>query len=322
MGLYGYCLAGSALIAIGIYESLVSSITHLTIHTKTPPKHKTPPRLIILSISTSIISLSFIINALISLRDSLQSHDPTGLALQLQISTVGSLFLLHSLLPLLPIPLPRSLPRLILSSAFAQEFLHFYLHRKDPSGLENRYFDLMLLPVSLCAVSALLRPDWAGGLARGVGLVMQGAWFVQMGFSFFTDWGMARGCALHQRSAGNFTVKCKGHMDEHRSMAIATLQFNCLLALIVIGALFVYSVVARVYGVTEDCFNGSSRNYTPLNAELGELSSQARFALDDGDDDGDDGDGEIVGDVERNGVKMKSVGGAPELGVNGFGDHE
>ncbi|KAK9086624.1 hypothetical protein Syun_029018 [Stephania yunnanensis] len=116
--------------------------------------------------------------------DSLQSHDPTGLALQLQISTVGSLFLLHSLLP---IPLPRSLPRLILSSAFAQEFLHFYLHRKDPSGLENRYFDLMLLPVSLCAVFALLRPDWAGGHARGVGLVMQGAWFVQMGFSFFTD---------------------------------------------------------------------------------------------------------------------------------------
>ncbi|KAK9107540.1 hypothetical protein Syun_023551 [Stephania yunnanensis] len=111
---------------------------------------------------------------------------PNRLALQLQISTVGSLFLLHSLIPLLPIPLPRSLPRLILSSAFAQEFLHFYLHRKDPSGLENRYFDLMLLPVSLCAVSALLRPDRAGGPARGVGLVMQGAWFMQMGFSFFT----------------------------------------------------------------------------------------------------------------------------------------
>ncbi|KAK9120800.1 hypothetical protein Syun_018417 [Stephania yunnanensis] len=123
----------------------------------------------------------------LNIYDSLQSHDPTGPTLQLQISTFISLFLLHSLLPLLPIPLPRSLPRLILSSAFAQEFLHFYLHRKDPSGLENRYFDLMLLPVSLCAVSALLRPDWAGGLARGVGLVMQGAWFVQMGFSFFTD---------------------------------------------------------------------------------------------------------------------------------------
>ncbi|KAK9087409.1 hypothetical protein Syun_029803 [Stephania yunnanensis] len=76
-----------------------------------------------------------------------------------------------------PNPTPRSLPRLILSSAFAREFLHFYLHRKDPSA-SKPYFDLMLLPVSLCAVSSLLRPDWAGGLARGVGLVMQGAWFV------------------------------------------------------------------------------------------------------------------------------------------------
>ncbi|KAK9143455.1 hypothetical protein Syun_012855 [Stephania yunnanensis] len=95
---------------------------------------------------------------------------PNRLALQLQISTVGSLFLLHSLLPLLPIPLPR----LILSSAFAREFLHFYLHRKDPCGLEKQYFDLMLLPVSLGTISPFsARPGGRVG-SRGVGLVMRG----------------------------------------------------------------------------------------------------------------------------------------------------
>ncbi|KAK9132971.1 hypothetical protein Scep_012499 [Stephania cephalantha] len=111
--------------------------------------------------------------------------NPTGLALQLQISTVGSLFFLHSL-PLLPIPLPVRFPASSSPLASPGEFLHFYLHRKDPSA-SKPYFDLMLLPVSLCAVSAFLRPARAGGLARGVGWSCGGAWFVQMGFSFFTD---------------------------------------------------------------------------------------------------------------------------------------
>ncbi|KAK9117020.1 hypothetical protein Sjap_015967 [Stephania japonica] len=285
MGLYGYCLGGSALIAIGIYESLASSLPH---------KNKAQVSTIS-SLSGTIISLSFIANSLISLRDSLQYHDPIGAAIQVEITSVAVLFLLHSLLPLLPLPLPlpRSLHRLTLFSAFAQELLHLYLHRKDPSGLENRYFDLCSSP----SPSAPPPPSSAPA-----------------------------GRASRAGSGGSFTVKCKGHMDDHRAKAIATLQFNCHLALLLVGLLFVFSLVARLYGLsssTQDYFHGT-KNYTPLNAELADLRDQARFEFDDDDDD-DDGDGEIVVDVEHDGVKMKSVGGvggAPQLGVNGFGDHD
>ncbi|OVA16247.1 Protein of unknown function DUF716 [Macleaya cordata] len=116
---------------------------------------------------------------------------------------------------------------------------------------------------------------------------------------------MAEGCSLHEKSRGNFTVKCKGHPEYHRSRAIATLQFNCHLAFLVVLIVGFYSFFCSTFGVGRDYMN-----YKPLNAELQQLGNQNQFTLNYEED--DDDDDEIA--VEENLQKQKTV-------VNGLGTH-
>ncbi|XWS35044.1 hypothetical protein CRYUN_Cryun21dG0092200 [Craigia yunnanensis] len=85
-------------------------------------------------------------------------------------------------------------------------------------------------------------------LGRGIGLILQGTWFVQMGFSFYTNL-MVHGCSLHEKSRGNYTIKCKGHLEYHRRRAIAMLQFIYHLALLMVLVIEMLSVMGKRNGV-------------------------------------------------------------------------
>ena len=52
--------------------------------------------------------------------------------------------------------LSSSVLDLVVLFAFVEEFFLFYLQRKDTSGIENRYFDLMLVPIAICVLSTVL----------------------------------------------------------------------------------------------------------------------------------------------------------------------
>lgn len=193
----------------------------------------------------------------------------------------------------------------------------FYSQKKDPDGIENRYYDLLLVPVSVCIVSTILElkyvklsENYAGSgsnyvnyarFGRGVGLVMQGMWFVQMGVSFYSSL-MTDGCYMKEKSRGNFTVWCKGHPEFHRARAIATLQFNCHLALVVCFVVGGFSLVSRKFGVSDEVMR-----YKPIGAEMQRVSG-VQFMMDSDDDDEGEGDNE------------KNVVGT-ETGVNGYGSH-
>ncbi|KAK3013881.1 hypothetical protein RJ639_009278 [Escallonia herrerae] len=138
------------------------------------------------------------------------------------------------------------------------------------------------------------------------GIVLQ----LQMGFSFYSD-SIVHGCYLSEKSRGNFTVKCKGHPEYHRGRAIATLQFNCHLALLVALLAGVYSIVSKKHGVSR----GELTRYRPIGAEMQQLDGQAQFTLDSDDDD----ESGIV--EEKNVVRQKALPVVPELGVNGFGSY-
>ena len=76
----------------------------------------------------------------------------------MQVLVITALFLLYSVLGLVSkfsnsIIFPSSILDLVLLFAFVEEFLLYYLQRKDTSGIENRYFDLLLVPISICVVS-------------------------------------------------------------------------------------------------------------------------------------------------------------------------
>lgn len=198
-----------------------------------------------------------------------------------------------------------------------EEFILFYLQKKDPSGIENRYFDLLLVPIAVCVFSTMLELKRSESnfprLGRAVGLILQGMWFVQMGVSFFSDW-MAHGCSLHEKSRGNYTVRCKGHPEYHRGRAIATLQFNCHLALLVALIVGVYAIICKKHGVRKE-----SMCYRPIGTEMLHLDSHAQFSLDSDDDDGGDNENGIK--EERNVTMEKVLTVLPETGVNGYGSH-
>lgn len=337
MGLFALAVAGGGFISIGALEALAASGSLADragggpspsppspLGPIAPSAARSPPRRgakarsasLISLVSVSVLSLLFVANSLISLADAAGSRDRLGSALQLQVVAVAALFLLYAVAGIVvtltsSFPLSASLVNVIALFAFVEEFLAYYLQRKDTSGIENRYFDLMLVPIAVCTFSTVLglkspKSEFPR-LARAVGLVLQGTWFLQMGFSFYTGL-VAHGCWLHEKSRGNYTVKCKGHAEYHRARAIATLQFNCHLALLVTVGVGIYSLIAQRNGI-----RGDFAKYRPLGEEVQSLGNHEQFTL-DSDEDVDDGNRE-----EENVVKPK--GAVIELSANGYGSH-
>ncbi|KAF8723597.1 hypothetical protein HU200_021554 [Digitaria exilis] len=233
-GLVAYSGAGLGLLALAAVESL--PLRRVPPHRLIPRRLATPLHL--RHLLAAALSSLCLLSALVS------AHH-----LSLPTLAASALFLLYSLAPLAPLaaPLPLPLLDLLLAAAFAQELLLF-AHRRPSTaaGIENRYFDLLLVPIALCLGATLLaahRPgDAAPRLARAAGLALQGTWMVQMGFSFFTS-AIAQGCALHAASRADYTIKCRTHEDYHRARSVATLQFNGHLALLVIAGAAAYAAV-------------------------------------------------------------------------------
>ncbi|MED6140556.1 hypothetical protein PIB30_094321 [Stylosanthes scabra] len=315
MGFLSFAFAGTGFVLIGAHEALHATFSNHKQPNPTQQDSKSQSSLF--SISVSIFSAFFIINSLVSLFDAHNSNDAVGSALQLQLIPVALLFLSYSLLSLFTFPLPSSLLELVAAFSFVQEFLLFYLHRKDPNGVENRYYSLLLAPIAICVFSTLLElrsPGVSGfpRLGRGIGLILQGTWIVQIGLALFSSW-VAQGCSLHQLSRGNYTLRCKGHMDYHRASAIATLQFNCQLAFMVVASVGAYAVICGRNGGSLDFSAAAAASYRPLGfTEMQQLENSSNFTLDSDDGDGDDHGGN--GDVEER--QKRTV---VEYGMNGHG---
>ncbi|KAL8528263.1 hypothetical protein ACS0TY_005898 [Phlomoides rotata] len=333
MGLFTYTIAGGALILIGAWESLTSASESLeqipsTFSSSQLPQDINKPTPKTASFSStvtflliSVLSALFIVNSFISLSDALSSKDNMGFALQLEVITIAFLFLLYSVLGILTnikesFPFSPKLLNVICVFAFGEEFLLFYTQNKDPSGIENRYYDLILVPVAVCLFSTILELKSSKSiyprLGRGIGLVLQGMWILQMGFSFYSNL-IAHGCTLNERSRGNYTIRCKGHPEFHRGRAIATLQFNCHLALLVTISIGVYSFFCKNYGI-----NREFMRYKPLGLGDGDggENNHAQFSLNSDDEDEEDRIKEV-----RSVEMQKVIAMAPESTVNGHNSH-
>lgn len=284
-GLFSFSVAGVGFLLIAALETLI------------PFKRSQALNLPFLrQISALLLSSLFLLHSLLSSLLSPSSGDPAGAPLPLSSAAAAAPFLLSSLLPSL-----SPLHPLLLSSSFFSELLLLHLRRKDLDGIENRYFDLLLVPVLVCLASTALtlaKPrSPIPRLARAAGLALHGTWLVQMGFSFFSS-ALAHGCFVHRRSWANYTIRCKGHEEYHRARAIATLQFNCHLALLVVAAVGVYAAAVASSG-------RGRGEYVEINKEMGRLGNGdlGRFSLEDEDEDEEEGD----------------VHGPVSEGRNGFG---
>ncbi|KAL4367432.1 hypothetical protein GQ457_05G018170 [Hibiscus cannabinus] len=332
MGFFSYGVAGVGFILIGFWE-FISSL-NLTRNPNPSPSSSLATQIKPTSVSktnenpfsspssfilVSIFSLLIFLNSVVSIFDAFSSKDRVGSVLQLQVLSLALLFLLYSALGLLnnkqgSCVWPDSVLELILLLAFVEEFLFYYLQRKDTSGIENRYFDLLCVPIAICVVSTMLElrsnRSVYSKLVRAIGLILQGTWFVQMGFSFYTNL-MVHGCSLHEKSRGNYTIKCKGHPEYHRARAIATLQFNCHLALLVVLVVWMLSIIGKRNGVAVGISEDGLR-YRPLGAEMQPMdNNMGSFTL-DSDDDHDSG-------IKEQDDLVKEKPATVELSVNDHG---
>lgn len=324
-GLLTYTIGGGGLFLIGASESIISTSETLkqisttsstTLQSSTTRSKSSSFITSLIFFAISLVSLLFILNSLVSIIDALRSKDQTGVALQLEVISISALFFLFSVLGVLTnlrnsFQIPSPILNTLCLFGFVEEFFLFYIQKKDSDGIENRYYDLLLVPICVCIVSTILelrtQKSNYSRLGRGIGLVLQGMWFVQMGLSFYSSL-MTDGCFMREKSRGNFTIRCKGHPEFHRARAIATLQFNCHLALLVCFIAGSYSLVSRKHGVSNE-----SMQYKPLGAEMQHLDN-ARFTLDSDEDE----DVNVNGNGNDHG---KSLGVVPELMVNGVGTH-
>ncbi|CAN4079294.1 unnamed protein product [Withania somnifera] len=327
MGLFSFTVAGGGFILIGAWESLVSSSTTIknsspssTTQNSSTDKHAQDSVFSssITFVLIMILSSLFVLDSLLSFFDARSAKDGIGTVLQLQMIAISLLFFLYSVLGLMThlkksFVLPSPILNLLCLFGFGEEFLLFYLQRKYPSGVENRYYNLLLVPIAICAFCSFLElknpKSSYTRLGRGIGLILKGMWILQMGFAFFSDL-IAKGCYLHEKSRGNYTVKCKGHPEYHRGGAIATLQFNCLLALLVTVIALVYSIVCKKNGISRE-----HMRYRPIGAEMEhlEMDSQAHFTLDSDEDDNENGIKE-----EMNVEMQKAIVTVPESETNGY----
>lgn len=303
MGFWGLSLAGTGFIIIGIWQAYATARIYLakpssssSIQSSSPGLYRKRPFYTAELLFIASLALLYILNAALSSYKDLNHGDNLVLAIQLEKTGVASIFLMYAVVGMISectqlLPLPWELYNLIALFAFCEEFLVFYLQNEGSTGLENRYYSLLLVPISVCIASKALEIPYPKSvlppLGVAMGLILQGTWFIQMGISFFTGW-ISHGCILSEKSGGDYTINCGRHMDEHRGKAISTLQFNCHLALLLVCLLPAYSYLSTKYG------NFSSLSYIPLGAkeqteELQDLGGsgddvEARFALDSDED--------------------------------------
>ncbi|CAI0439343.1 unnamed protein product [Linum tenue] len=312
MGLYSFTLAGGGYILIGAWESLrpISAADPSSkLETLNAGSSCTSP---LTYAAVCLFSFLFMADSLISLFSAVDSNDGIGSALQLQMLPIAALFFLYSILGLATefsitkIRFPSKLLNLIALFGFVEEFLLYYLQKKDKTGIENRYFDLLLVPIAICIFSTLLELKPSGSesesscyprLGRGFGLILHGTWFVQMGISFYSNL-IVQGCHLRAKSRGNYTIACKGHPEYHRANGIATLQFNCHLALIVVLASALYSSIVKKMGG----YRGGA------TAEMVQMESGGgTFTLESDDDE--------IREEENENKELR-------VGTNGYGSHD
>ncbi|KAJ6824221.1 TMV response-related protein [Iris pallida] len=249
-GTLSYLVAGAGFLAVSLAKLLL-------------PRSSPLRRL-----SSLLVSSLFLLYSITSIL--LSGDDALGSVLPLPLLSLSSLFLLHSLSSLLlPHILPSSLLSLLSASSFSLELLLLSLRRVDATEIESRYFSLLSVPSLLCLLSDLaslfLPRSPHPRLARAAGLALHGTWLLQMAFSLFFSSAIAHGCFLKPHSSwSNYTVRCKGHAEYHRGRALATLQLNCHLALLLVAGVALYAFLqGRKKGM-----GGATGGYRPIGKEV------------------------------------------------------
>eukprot|EP00245_Coleochaete_scutata_P017708 TRINITY_DN8832_c0_g1_i1.p1 TRINITY_DN8832_c0_g1~~TRINITY_DN8832_c0_g1_i1.p1 ORF type:complete len:334 (-),score=36.52 TRINITY_DN8832_c0_g1_i1:775-1776(-) len=170
-------------------------------------------------------------------------------------SSMSFFFFLYALVALITettgwLPLPWGGLNVLAAVAFSQEFLLFYFHSADHMGLEGQYHFLLLLSIGaglVCTLLEILYPSSFNlPLLRAMSMVLQGTWFWQTAFSIFGGPAFVTdGCKWAEGPGDEVGIVCQSESHMHRGMALANLQFNWHLAVVLVGTLALFAYLMR-----------------------------------------------------------------------------
>ncbi|KAL6644674.1 hypothetical protein ACP70R_000681 [Stipagrostis hirtigluma subsp. patula] len=125
---------------------------------------------------------------------------------------------------------------LLAASVFGQELFLLRFHSADHAGLEGHYHWLLQLAaaasLATAAAAAVMPRSFPVAVVRSASVLLQGLWFVVMGFALWVPALVPRGC--HGAAAGSdamqSAVACPTEEAARRATVMANLQFSWALA--------------------------------------------------------------------------------------------
>ncbi|XP_019163749.1 PREDICTED: transmembrane protein 45A-like [Ipomoea nil] len=147
-------------------------------------------------------------------------------------------------------PAKFQLTQFLGAMAFAQQLLLFHLHSADHMGVEGQYHWLLQAVIFVSLATTLLSipfpRSFLTGFVRSASILLQGVWFMAMGFMLWTPELIPKGCFINSEE-GHQVVRCHAHGDLERAKSLVNIQFSWYVIAVTIFAVAAYLALLKIY---------------------------------------------------------------------------
>nr|GMD20690.1 transmembrane protein 45A-like [Ipomoea batatas] len=130
------------------------------------------------------------------------------------------------------------------------QLLLFHLHSADHMGVEGQYHWLLQTVIFVSLSTTLLNipfpHSFLTGFIRSASILLQGAWFIAMGFMLWTPELIPKGCFINSEE-GHQVVRCRGPEDLERAKSLVNIQFSWYVIAVAVFAVAAYLALLKVY---------------------------------------------------------------------------
>ncbi|KAG9155699.1 hypothetical protein Leryth_003975 [Lithospermum erythrorhizon] len=259
--LVGHVAPGFAFFVLGFWHLL----NHMRLHALNPTSYTSLPWFptsrikylelyLIISASLASISMELIIGP-----DRHQPFDPDGTIpsnhLQnFEHSNISMAFFVYAIFSILldkfDPPAKLGLTHLLGAIAFGQQLLIFHLHSADHMGVEGQYHWLLQIVVFVSLLTTLIgichQKSFLNSFVRSLSILLQGVWFMVMGFMLWTPKLLPKSCFLNLEE-GHHVVRCHSEEDLERAKSLVNIQFSWYLIGVIIFGMLLYLVTINKF---------------------------------------------------------------------------